>query len=158
MNKKIIIAIIALIVVGLGALAVSQKISKKSVVRNLGGISESECAAHHGEMIEKGCGIARCFYECIVPFKDGGKNCTKSSDCSGRCLVDYPGLSYNIDRSAARTGVFSKCKLEDEKNMAFDCRALNLKGKCQKNEFKNCESAWEFDGGKVKSIFIGCTL
>jgi hypothetical protein len=56
--------------------------------------SDWRCAARGGEMVSTGCGIAGCYYECARVYSDGGKKCSSSKDCQGKCLtyIDFPIL------------------------------------------------------------------
>jgi hypothetical protein len=45
------------------------------------------CDIRGGKMIDTGCGIVGCHYECATAYFDGGKECSSSRDCRGKCLV-----------------------------------------------------------------------
>ena len=117
---------------------------------------EKTCPLRKGRMIEMGCGIANCRYRCAIPYKDGGKSCTNSSQCSHRCVTTDPRITSQMWLVTGRKGLTSCVKLEDYK---YDCSNINLVGHCEEIEQKNCEERFELNDGIITPIFfLHCTM
>ncbi len=154
MKTKIIPLIIVIAVVVVGAVVLFS-LPRTTVEPVFNFVSETTCKARHGTTIEAGCGIGGCSYKCVVPYRDGGKSCVRTSDCSGHCLVASPAMPNTPDIILGNYGILNQCVKLDK---GFDCAALKPIGQCQKMEMANCESGWELNDGKVMGLSAKCML
>ena len=120
------------------------------------------CSLRGGSMIESGCGIARCTYKCVVPYRDGGRACSNSDQCSHRCVVVDSRLPTPFSEKGTQKQIASgMAKLEQctrTTENIYDCNVLKLSGTCEQREQKNCEDRWELNDGVISPIFADCTL
>lgn len=125
-------------------------------------ITVTTCSLRGGSMIESGCGIARCTYKCAVSYRDGGKACTNSTQCSHRCITDDARLpSPFSERGSQKQIEQGSAKLKQCTRTAedtYDCNAMKLSGACEQREPQNCEFRWEVNNGIISPIFVDCTL
>jgi len=108
-------------------------------------------------MITGGCGIVGCDLKCTVPYRDGGKECANSSQCSHHCIVaddSLPPPTFQI-KNRTMQGVEGCVMLENNK---YDCSTVSLSGSCEKREAENCENRWELNDGTITALFASCTL
>ena len=68
-------------------------------------IDKENCRAHGGK-IRKVCMSQ--MPVCIVPYADGGRDCTDNAQCQGRCL--YAGPRIPLERGT----VAGKCQVDDD--------------------------------------------
>ncbi len=113
-----------------------------------------KCLRQGGEMISTGCGIANCTYKCVLPYDDGGKACSSSSQCSGRCVASsnlLPEFTFGM----GKLEIEGCARLGDYK---YNCPSLNLAGSCEKRQAANCENFWELNGKGVSAFFADCKI
>lgn len=59
-------------------------------------------------------------YRCVLPYRDGGKACSDSSECEGECLVDVTtkctGIGNCVAPEIPKPGeqVMGMCQLDDD--------------------------------------------
>lgn len=127
-----------------------------------GKIAKATCSLRGGSMVESGCGIARCTYKCVVPYRDGGKSCSHSNQCSHHCITNDPRLPYPFsERGSQKQIEQGLAKLQQCTRTAadtYDCTGMKLTGTCEQQEQKNCEYRWEFNNGIISPIFADCSL
>jgi hypothetical protein len=75
-------------------------------------VSYEACRASGGFIDRRGMSGARM---CVVPFDDAGKECRKSSECQGRCLVL---LGRNLNEPNPGDTVMGECEPD---NKTFGC-------------------------------------
>ncbi|MFA7245430.1 MAG: hypothetical protein WC070_04635 [Candidatus Magasanikbacteria bacterium] len=125
-------------------------------------ITTTFCSLHGGSMIESGCGIANCDSKCVVPYSDGGKVCSDSTQCSHDCIVNSAQLpSPFFDQGTQKEIENGLAKLQQcikKSENIYDCSAMNLSGSCEKREPANCEHRWKLDNGVITAIFAECTM
>jgi hypothetical protein len=77
-------------------------------------LDPQQCAAQGGLMAKRGMvGITMC----VVPFKDGGKTCSGSVDCQGKC---FASTAIGWREHPIGTPAKGKCQYE---NTEFGCMA-----------------------------------
>ncbi len=134
----------------------------KQIPRALEKITVTTCSLRGGSMIENGCGIARCTYKCAVPYRDGGKACSNSTQCSNRCITTDSRLPFPFsERGTQKQIEQGKAKLKQctrTVENTYDCNTMKLHGACEQREQKNCEYLWELNNGTISPIFADCTL
>lgn len=111
------------------------------------------CLMRGGEFVNAGCGIGICNQKCVIPYKDGSKACTNSSQCSGKCVIIsnvFPEFTYGSQLTEI-TGC-----IQNEK-FTYICK-LQLAGVCEKRPAANCENFWELNDKRVSAFFADCTI
>lgn len=120
-------------------------------------LKQSFCSALRGEMRGYGCGRGGCSHTCIFPYRDAGKPCQTSKDCSGKCVVAKPfileflGIGRQPDIAPDALEV---CK--QGQGMVFDCTGQNFEAACQQWPISNCQRIWEYDKGFVRALDGEC--
>jgi hypothetical protein len=148
MHSKALILIIAIVaVIGAGLWLGGSYLLKGEngylTDSRVAALRENYCKLLGGEMVVTGCGIATCAEKCSIRFRDAGKSCRSSKDCSGKCIIDLAKQSL------------SGCRKIDDKK--FDCTSAGLKPVCETRIIKNCQYGYEYDNGIVTE-YGNCTL
>lgn len=159
---KYIRFVIYFLVLVFGLFAIYYIPNREEINRNWKIRSEAKktekCLSQGGKMISVGCGIANCVYECVIPYGDGGRKCTSSSQCSGRCVVAKGALPdvWEFSHIKNQNREISGCQQSGK--YAYNCPGLNLVGNCEEIEMANCESLWELNNKEVTGVFADCKL
>lgn len=114
----------------------------------LGDFKTRLCGNLGGVMRTAGCGIAGCSDKCVFPYRDGGKPCRSSADCSGLCVVTNPNIVPPVKDTAIPE---LKSCIKNGKN-DYDCSGMSFVTECQKEPLANCGIAVEFNDGKIHFV------
>jgi hypothetical protein len=141
MPKKIIIPVIivAVVVIGAAIWAHSFFINGTSGYQTKAWVESARkdyCKLWGGTMVDTGCGIAACTSKCSIPYRDAGKACESSSQCSGKCVITSQQLAQCRKTEAYK----------------YDCTDFVSKGACQKKMLENCQYDYEFNRGTATQI------
>ena len=63
---------------------------------------------------------------CVTPYVDGGRACTDSGQCAGRCLLDYDSAAVSLQSHPVGREAAGRCEAD---NRTFGCHAEILDGR-----------------------------
>ncbi len=116
------------------------------------------CQLLGGTMRDTGCGIAGCAKTCRFPYRDGGKTCQSSRDCSGKCLLASPKIMpyYPAIKNWPMPAELKNCGTSG--GQTFNCADQGWQGQCQSWPLQNCDVFWEYDHGQLKLVSAECRM
>lgn len=122
---------------------------KKTAV---GSLAKKYCDLRGGKMINTGCGIAGCAYNCAIVYSDHGRWCQSQEACKGSCVVVSPVLPSIGFLSWSQGGVPESLKgCQKDKENVFTCPGLVIQSVCSDFPVSNCGGEWiNLGNNKIK--------